>query len=201
MVWGFFGGGREQWAGYPGCVQGGIATRLRPHNHQLCIRAKANNPLLEDLTLTPPEHQNKFLQKGILAGRGRGIKGSQTVPKKASQRNSGRRKENGTHLWLGCPAPKLQEDTPLTHSPDVVGLSYLQIGRRAPRVLAGDTFVPPFCSSQGLAAPASKHTHAQRGVFRFSSSNPGSQKQTGAANWPQEGLSTRPQALALKKAI
>lgn len=73
---------------------------------------KANNPLLGRPHPYTPRTPNKFLQKGILPGRGRGIQGAK-LPKKASQRNSGREEgKRGTHLWLRCPAPTLRRTPP-----------------------------------------------------------------------------------------
>ena len=123
-----------------------------------------------------------------MAARGQGCQWGQIVHRKASQEEFWERgRKRGTRLQLGHPAPQAQEDTPLTLSPDVVGLSYPQIGRRSPPEPGWGTqlSLPPAPCRAGSTC---QQTHPRPApMFYFiSSSSSGNRSKLEAANWSQK---------------
>ena len=71
---------------------------LRPHRSPVLSMLKGNNPLPGRPYPYIPRIANKFLQKGILAGWGRGIPGAKLYLRRHPRGILGERKESGVPI-------------------------------------------------------------------------------------------------------
>lgn len=131
LVWGFFWRGQGAVGRISWLCPGRHSHRAETLGQSPAHPVKANNPLLGRPHPYTPQNTKQVSCEGNFGWKGRGIQGAKLYLRRRSRWFWERGKESGYPSLARQSAPKPVR-TPLTLSPDVVGLSYLQIGRESP---------------------------------------------------------------------